>query len=42
MERITIYPSKELRKKLEERAKQERRSLNNLIILILEKDVKKK
>jgi len=39
MERITIYPNKELRKKLEEKSKKESRSLNNLIILILEKEV---
>ncbi len=42
MEKITIYPSKELRKKLEDQAKEEDRSLNNLIILILKKEMKKK
>ncbi len=42
MERITIYPSKELREKLENKAKKEERSLNNLIILILKKEVNKK
>lgn len=37
MERVTIYPSKELKKELEEEAKKDKRSLNNLILLILER-----
>ncbi len=42
MERITIYPNKELRKKLDQEAEKEQRSLNNLILLILNKYFKKK
>ena len=41
MERITIYPKKDLRKKLDKEAKKQSRSLNNLIILILNKFFKK-
>ncbi len=41
VDRITIYPDKELRKRLEDQAKKDKRSLNNLIILILEKEVRK-
>ena len=37
MERITIYPKKELRTKLDKEAEKEERSLNNLILLILKK-----
>jgi len=37
MERITIYPNKELRKRLDQEAEKEERSLNNLIIFILNK-----
>jgi len=37
MERLTIYPSKKLKKELEEEAEKEKRSLNNLILLILER-----
>lgn len=35
MERITIYPDKELKKKLDKEAKEQDRSLNNLILMIL-------
>lgn len=42
MERITIYPKKELKAKLEKEAKKQSRSLNNLIILILNKSLKNK
>lgn len=41
MERITIYPKKELKEKLDKEAKKQSRSLNNLIILILNKSLKK-
>ncbi len=37
MKRITIYPNKELRKKLDKEAEKEQRSLNNLILFILNK-----
>lgn len=37
MERITIYPNKKLRKRLIELSKKEKRSLNNLILFILDK-----
>lgn len=37
MERITIYPSKELKDKLDETAKEDERSLNYIIIKILKK-----
>ncbi len=40
MNQMTIYPDKELRQQLEKRAKKEKRSLNNLILLILEKGAK--
>ena len=40
MGRITIYPDKELLKKLQEKADEEKRSLNNLILLILERELK--
>jgi len=39
MDNLTIYPKKELRKKLEKICKKENRSLNNLIITILKKYV---
>ncbi len=42
MERITIYPKEELRSKLEKEAEKEERSLNNLILLILNKYFKEK
>ena len=42
MERITIYPNKELKSKLDKEAEKEERSLNNLVILILNKYFKKK
>lgn len=35
MERITIYPDKELREKLNKEVKKQKRSLNNLILFIL-------
>ncbi len=37
MERITIYPDKQLKGKLDNEAKEEGRSLNNLILFILNK-----
>jgi len=37
MDRITIYPNKELRKKLDKESEKEERSLNNLILFILNK-----
>lgn len=37
MEIISIYPDKKLKKELEELAKKEQRSMNNLILLILRK-----
>ncbi len=37
MTQITIYPSTELLDELKKRAKEESRSLNNLIILLLSK-----
>ena len=39
MERMTIYPDAQLLKKLQEKAEKEKRSLNNLILLILEKEI---
>ena len=41
MERVSIYPNKELLIKLKKEAKEQSRSLNNLIILILNKSFKK-
>ncbi len=41
MERVSIYPNKELLIKLKKEAKKQSRSLNNLIILILDKSFKK-
>ncbi len=35
MDRITIYPDKELQKKIEKEAKKQKRSMNNLVIFIL-------
>lgn len=35
MDRITIYPNEELREKLNKEAKRQKRSLNNLVLLIL-------
>jgi predicted HicB family RNase H-like nuclease len=35
MERLTIYPDKELMKQLNKEADKEKRSLNNLILFIL-------
>ena len=37
---ISIYPSDNLFYNLQERAENEKRSLNNMILLILEKEVK--
>jgi predicted HicB family RNase H-like nuclease len=37
MDRLTIYPDKELMKKLNNEADKEKRSLNNLILFILAK-----
>lgn len=42
MERITIYPKKELKEKLDKEAKKQSRSLNNLILLLLNKFFNKK
>lgn len=42
MNNLTIYPNKELKSKLDKEAEKEERSLNNLIILILNKYFKKK
>ena len=39
MENINIYPDKKLKKELEEIAKKEQRSMNNLVLLILKKYV---
>jgi len=36
MDRLTIYPNKELMKQLNKEADKEKRSLNNLILFILE------
>lgn len=41
MERISIYPDKKLKEKLEEISKERQRSMNNLILLILKKYIKK-
>lgn len=38
--RITIYPDKKLREKLNKESEVEKRSLNNLILLILENHYK--
>jgi len=35
MDRLTIYPNKELQKKLNKEAEEQKRSLNNLILFIL-------
>jgi len=37
MERITIYPDKELIKLLKKEAKKEKRSLNNFILFLISK-----
>ena len=47
MDRLTIYPNKDLQKKLNKEAKEQKRSLNNLILFIVtsyfeNKDGKKK
>jgi len=42
MERITIYPNKELRSRLDKEAEKEERNLNNMILFILNKYFKKK
>lgn len=39
---MTIYPNKELREKLEELSKKEKRSMNNLVLFILEKYIEEK
>lgn len=36
MDRITIYPDEELQQKLEKEAEKQKRSMNNLILLILD------
>jgi predicted HicB family RNase H-like nuclease len=41
MDRLTIYPDKELMKKLNNEADKEKRSLNNLILFILEEHYRK-
>ena len=35
MERLTIYPDKELMKQLNKEAKEQKRSLNNLVLFIV-------
>ena len=35
MDRLTIYPDKDLQKKLNKEAEEQKRSLNNLILFIL-------
>jgi len=35
MDRLTIYPDKDLQKKLNKEAKEQKRSLNNLILFII-------
>ena len=42
MERLTIYPDKELMKQLNKEADKEKRSLNNLILFILVKHYEEK
>ena len=42
MERLTIYPDKELMKQLNKEANKEKRSLNNLILFILAKHYEEK
>jgi|TARA_B100001971_G_C18139344_1_gene509482 predicted transcriptional regulator len=37
MERITIYPDKKLKERLDEIAREEQRSMNNLLLLIIKK-----
>ena len=37
MDRLTIYPSKELQEKLNKESEKQKRSLNNLILFILAK-----
>jgi len=41
MDRLTIYPDKELMKKLNNEADKEKRSLNNLILFIIEEHYRK-
>lgn len=41
MEQITIYPDEELKKDLDKLADEESRSLNNLILLILQNEINK-
>lgn len=40
--KITIYPKKELKERLDDEAKKEERSLNKLILIILNKYFKEK
>jgi hypothetical protein len=42
MDRVTIYPDKELQEKLNKEADKEKRSLNNLILFILAKHYEEK
>ena len=42
MDRLTIYPDKELQKKLNKEAEEQKRSLNNLILFILASYFEKK
>lgn len=42
MDKLSIYPSPELLKKLEKEAEKQKRSMNNLILFILEQALKKK
>ena len=39
METISIYPDKKLKKELDEIAKKEQRSMNNLVLFIIKKYV---
>ncbi len=42
VDRLTIYPDKELQKKLNKEAEEQKRSLNNLILFILASYFEKK
>ena len=42
MDRLTIYPDKELQEKLNKEAEKQKRSLNNLILFILASYFEKK
>jgi len=42
MDRLTIYPDKDLQKKLNKEAKEQKRSLNNLVLFIIDSYFEKK